>query len=450
MNPLTATPAGEHPDPSPPVLWRGPFILAGTVLLLISGCRDPQPQPKQRAAVTPPVFFDEGRWGEERFLGKTMAEIRRMLKGAIETPVTFSFRSASLQTVVKELSHTTGLGIGITPDVYQVARTRLIDLDVHHMPARHVLDWLTRLIGAWYATEGPQAVFITRDRTWAGQDRLRMQNYAVGTFVRASRPVAGRYDHTYESQRLLFALRYCLRHTMAGNADAGLVLDETGSRLTGILPRRGHAKLEQIIEEMKKERKYEPPGPDNAAKARAELLKTPVVCNFTKRDIRRIADELGRRAKVHIGFDYRFIDEPQRNIALALGQTTLGNALTAIAEAAGLGEVVAEPGRRFWILGKGQDRSILRTTGELPWDRAVVRSYYVKQLVDEFVGIKFIFNTIRKAVTPGEWDSDLPIAFYHSPTGRLIVIHDEESQRKVAKLIDRMMDVTRPKPPPGK
>jgi len=416
-------------------------------LLLVSGCRNQPPQQRRPAVVTPPIFFGEHRWGDERFLGKTMAEIRHMLKGEIETPVTFSFRSASLQAVVKELSRATGLGIGITPDVYRAAGARVIDLDVYQMPARHVLDWLTRLVGAWYATEGPQTVFITRDRTWARQDRLRLRHYAVGTFVRASRPIAGRYDHTYESQRLLFALRYCLRHTMAGSADAGLVLDQTGSRLTGILPARGHAKLKRIIEEMKKERKYTPPGPDDTARERSELLKTPVVCNFSKQDVRRIARELGRSAKVHIGFDYRLIDEPRRNIALALGTTTLGNALAAMAEAAGLGEVVAEPGRRFWILGKKQDRSILRTTGELPWDRAVVRSYYVKQLADEFVGIKFIFNAIRKAVTPGEWDGDLPIAFYHSPTGRLIVIHDEESQRKVAKVIDRMMEVTRPKPP---
>ena len=408
-------------------------------VILVAGCSGPEP------AVTPnppQVFFDEINEPEELFLGKSLDEIRLLLRKAIDKPVTASFRSASPQTAVKELSQKTGLGIGITPDVVAGREPRPIDLDLHGMPARHVLDWLTRLMGCHYAIEGPRTVFITRDRTWASQDRLRMRSYSIGTFVRPDRPIRGRLDHAREKKRLLAALRYALRHTMTGNRDAAIVFDDTGSRLTAVLPPRGHAKLKSIIDELKKARKYEPPLPDNTVKERRALLATKVRCDFRRQDVRRIADELGRRAKANIGFDYRLIPQDRRNIALNLGDTTLGKALDELARLAGLGTVVPEPGRRLWILGRGQTTKLLRTTGELPWDRAVVRSHYVKRLVDHF-GVGMLFDLIRKAVTPGEWDADLPLAFYHSPTGRLVVIHNKEAQRLVAKSIDKMMGLGR-------
>jgi len=415
-------------------------LLLACCAALLSGCTGPPSIPPD----PPQLFFDELDGRDELFLGKSMAEIRRLLRKAIDAPVTASFRSATLQTVAKELSQKSGLGIGLTPDVCAAPNPRPIDLDLHGMRARHALDWITRLAGAYYVIEGPRTVFITRDGTWASQDRLKMRDYSLGTFARPARPRIGRFDHAREARRLLMAFRYALRHTMAGHRDAAIIFDETGSRLTAVLTPRGHAKLRRIIGELKKPRKYEPPPPDDTERRRAALLAAAVRCDFAKQDIRRIADELARRANVNIGFDYRLIKDDRRNVALRLGETSLGKALDALARAAGLGQVVPESGRRFWILARGQTPRILRTTGELPWDRAVVRSYYVKRLVDHF-GTKMLFKVIRTAVTPGEWDADLPLAFYHSPTGRLIVIHDEDAQRLVAKSIDRMMALGRAK-----
>ncbi len=408
---------------------------------LFAGCAGPDPA---APSVPPQLFFDEINEPDELFLGKSIEEIRLLLRKAIDRPVTASFRSASLPTVVKELSQKSGLGIGLTPDVRSGAEPRPIDLDLRGMRARHALDWITRLIGACYVIEGPRTIFITRDRTWASQDRLRMRSYGIGTFARSSKPRLGRFNHTRESERLLQVFRYALRHTMTGHRDAAIVFDDTGSRLTAVLTQRGHAKLGELIEELKKPRKYEPPPTDLAAALRKALLATDVRCDFPKQDVRRIADELGRRTNVNIGFDYRLIPESRRSVALSLGKTTLGAALEELARTAGLGTVVPESGRRLWILGRGQTAELLRTTGELPWDRAIVRSYYVKDLVDHF-GVRMIFNVIRKAVTPGKWDADLPLAFYHGPTGRLVVIHDADAQRLVAKSVDRMMNLGRTK-----
>ncbi len=417
------------------------------LFLLSSGCVS-EPPKKGPAAVTPPVPFNEVSWRAGGMLpGKSTEEVRRLLRGAIDTPVTLNLRTATLQAAAAELSEKTGLGIGITPDALGRAG-QTFDLTCRTMPARYVLDWITRLAGVYYAIERPGAVFIMRDRSWASQDRLTTRSYAVGALARISRPIGTKYDHARETKDLLSLLRYCLRHTMTGHRDAKLLADDTGTVLTALLTPRGHAKLERIIEELKKPRQYEPPqhSLDDSANDPANLLKAPALCNFEKQDIRLIAAELGKRANVNIGFDYRLADEQHRAIALALGEVTLAEALDAIAKAAGLGEVVAEPGRRFWILGKHQTRQFLRTTGQLPWDRAVVRSYYIEPLVTQF-GVKLIFDAIRAAVTPGEWDGELPLAFYHGPTGRMIVLHDEEAQQAVADCIDRMVNLAKPKPP---
>ena len=51
------------------------------VLALFLGCRGaPAPPPPASPAITPPVFYDDGAAAEEVFLGKTMAEIRQMLR----------------------------------------------------------------------------------------------------------------------------------------------------------------------------------------------------------------------------------------------------------------------------------------------------------------------------------------------------------------------------------
>ncbi len=424
------------------------------VLALFCGCQGTPPAPPPtRTAAPPPAFFDDAAATEELFLGKTMAELRQLLRDAIDTPITLSFRSASLQTVVREISQKTGLGIGVTPDISVAAEGRPIDLDVRHMPARHVLDWLTRLLGAYYAIEGPQTVFITRDAAWASQDRLKLRGYSVGALIRIDRPRRNPYDVSEDKQQLLLVLDGCLRHTMAGHRDAKILLDETGSRLTAMLPPRGHQKLEKILEELRKPREYLPPAADAATdveNAPDKLLETTVLCNFARQDVRRIIDELGRRANVNIGFDYRLIPENRRDIALALGETTLGHALETVARAAGLGQPVVEPGRRAWILAAGEEhRAALAGSGELPWDRAIVRSYYIKPLVDNF-GFGLLEEQIRKTVTPNEWGRDIPVGYYHAPTGRLIVLHDEEAQKTIARLIDAMMKQLAPKGGAGK
>ncbi len=411
--------------------------LVACAAALLSGCTSAGSRRDQPLS----LFFDEA--DRVAGLGNPPDDVGRLLRGAIDRPITASFRGAGLQHVIREISQKSGLGIGLAPDVIAPAQSRPIDLDLHDMPAGHALDWITRLIGAHYVVEGPRTVFITRERRWASQNRLRMESYAIGTFVRTKKPVLGRLDHGQETNDLLMALRYAVRHTTAGRQDATIVLDDTGSRLTAMLPPRGHAKLALIVKELKKVRAYEPPPDDEGRRLAADVLsKMSVRCDFARQDIRRIADEIGLRANVNVGFDYRLVANERRAVTLQLGNVSLKTALEALARAAGLGDVVQEPGRRFWILGAGQTPRLLRATGQLPWDRAVVRSYHIRQLVDHF-GTQMLFEVIRKSVTPGEWDADLPVAFYHKPTGRLIVIHDEEAQRRVAESIDRMMQLGR-------
>jgi hypothetical protein len=417
--------------------------LAALVLCIVlaAGCSQP-PRATPQPQVTPPVLFNETDWGEAELLGKSAQEIRRLVAGALHTPVTLSFRGASLQTVVKELSQKSGLAIGVTPDVLDASRGRLLDLDVREMPACEALDWITRLAGAWYAVEGRQTVFITRNRRWVSDDRLQLRHYRVGTFWRTP-PTAGRFAFVGEKEELVHILGYALRHTTAGRPGAQIVVDPTGARLSAKLPRRGHDKLAAVLDELKKPRKSEPPEPDPFPAYRADLLRRRIACDFGVQDARRIADELGRRARVHVGFDYRALKPDRRLFALNDGETALGDALERFARRAGLGDVVVEPGHRVWILGRDQDDAVLRRTGRLPWDRAEVRSHYIRTLVRQY-GVGRILESIRKTVSPGLWDGDLPVAFYHQPSGRLVVIHDARGQRGVAAVIEKWHRTQRP------
>jgi hypothetical protein len=415
-----------------------------TAALSVAGCPNgetPAPAPQ----VTPPILFNEADWGDDPFPGKSALEIRRLLAGALHAPVSLSLRGASLQTAVKELSQKSGLAIGVTPPVLSASEGRLIDLDIREMPACDALDWITRLIGAWYAVEGTQTVFITRDRRWVSDDRLRLKHYAVGTFWR-NPPTAGRFRFAAEREELVQILGYALRHTTQDRPGARVIVDPTGSRLSAQLPRRGHAKLALILEELKKPREVETAEADPFPAYRADLLRIPVTCDFAVQDARRTADELGRRARVHVGFDYRVIKDERRQFALNEGQATLGRALERFARRAGLGDIVVEPGRRVWILAADQDGAVLRRSGRLPWDRSVVRSHYIKGLVRQY-GASRILESIRKTVSPGLWDGDLPVAFYHEPAGRLVVIHEPSGQRGVAAVIDKWRSTQRPEPP---
>lgn len=441
--------------------------------LLAAACRGPAHQPPPPDV--PPSLSDEPRWGDERFIGKSLAEIRTILQGALGARVSLSLRSATLQSATRELSDRSRLGIGIAPDAAAAAENHPIDLDLRDLPARHALDWVTRLAGTFYAVETTDTVFITSDRSWASQDRLQMKSYPLGTFSRFPRPMPEKYDPAEEAAKLAALLRETLRHVTAGHANASFVIDPAVSRLTALLPPRGHAKLERILEELKEPREYRPPLPVSDARDEADALAATVLCNFPRQDVRRVADELARRANVNIGFDYRLIDPDRREVALALGETSLARALDALANAAALGKVVPEPGRRFWILARTQDRRVLRQSGELPWDRAAVRSYYIEPLVRQFTA-DWTFRSIQEELTrtdgdaappivfcnvpddrltatrtvyrtarQGEWDPGLPVALYHAPSGRLVVIHDDDGQRAVANIIDQLMKSLRPK-----
>jgi len=405
-------------------------------LLAAAGCTGPTVE--EPPDLTPPLVFEEP---DEAGLSQ---DLRRLVRSPLDAPVTASFRSASLRDVAREVSRQAGLGVGITPDLLADEAAGPIDLDVRGMPARHVLDWVTRLADAYYVAEGPRTVFLTRDRTWPSQDRLHTRSYPVGAFTRVRRPSPTEYDHRREAERLVLMLRYCLRHVIAGRGDARIIVDETGSRLTAFLPRRAHVKLRSIVEELKKPRAYEPPRRGSAGPTTGRLLRARVVCRYRETGVLEVARDLGRQAKVHVGFDLGLVDPQRSVVSLDLGEAGLGEALRALADAVGLGRVVIEPGRRIWILGRKQTRKLLRATGEMPWDRAVVRSYYVQDLADHF-GIEMLFEGIRANVTPEAWEADLPVVFYHSATGRLLVIHDPEGQRQVAEHVDGMMELARPR-----
>jgi len=249
----------------------------------------------------------------------------------------------------------------------------------------------------------------------------------------------GEFNARRESRQLIAALERLLRHSFRANNDCRIIIDETGTRMTAILPPCGHEKLSAIIAELKKPREYEPPAPPAA---KPKFLNEKFVCNFAKQDVRALARQISMRAKISIGFDFENVPTENREAALALGETITEDALLEFAAAAGLGEVIVEENRSAWILGREQNARLIDRTGKLPWQRAVVRSYYIEPAVEQF-GVNMIFDEIR-AAAPADWGGSCPVAIYHEPTGRLIVLHDEHAQNIIGRVIDERMRILQP------
>jgi hypothetical protein len=98
----------------------------------------------------------------------------------------------------------------------------------------------------------------------------------------------------------------------------------------------------------------------------------------------------------------------------------------------------AEPGHGVWLHVEGQttDFPASRAT---PWDRAVVRAYDVRAVLADRAA-PWIVDEVRRMVDPGQWDRGLPAVSLFEPTARLIVVHDEEGQRRIAAAVDALRE----------
>lgn len=363
--------------------------------------------------------------------------LEELLRSPFEKPVTLAIRDVTFRDACKHFSRATSVGIAID-NALADALDRRVNITVTNMPAGQALDWLVRQGNAYFAFANDDTVYITRNAGWSPTE-LETKSYAIGTLAMVEKPLIGEFNVETEKQHLITTLQRLLGYAYHANANSRIIIDDTGSRLTAILPRYTQDKLAAILAEMKKPREYQSP-PKSPEKP--EFLAEKFVFNFPAQDVRALADQIALRANINIGFDFDNVPAANREGGLALGETAVEAALAEFAAAAGLGEVVVEDNRSVWILSKSQTREVLTHAGRLPWQRAVVRSYYVEPAVEQF-GVKIILDEIGTAV-PGDWIGTCPVAIYQEMTGRLIVLHGEREQNIIAQVIDARMRILKP------
>ncbi len=435
-------------------------------VFLIAGC----PNAARETVLTPPLdpFSTDG--DEYALVGQSPAKMRHLMSGPLARPVNVRLRGATMDEAISAVSEATGFGLIIDARLWDEAEERTIDLSVRDMKTRHLFEWMARLLGAWCAIEEDRTVIFTNDSNWASRGRLSSQTYQLGALSRIDEPMRRAYEHTYEAQRFLFLLRAVLGQ-VAVQPSEQIFSDHHLTGITARLNARGHDKLARILEEIRQPHTYRPPE-EPAPPPPGAVMAAPVRCNFDRADVREVADRLGRAADVNIGFDYQAVPPDRRAISLALGEVRLDRALSAFAEAAGLGRFHLEPGRRVWIIGRGQDPDTLLDSGILPWDNSIVRSYYVGDLAERF-GPFLVMQRVQDAVadgmrvvrpivffdTSGEDhrvrrsgrrrtgspadDAAPPLGFFHECTGRLVLVHSPTAHQFAEHAIERLMAVTR-------
>jgi hypothetical protein len=294
-----------------------------------------------------------------------------------------------------------------------------------------------RQIDAHYVVSPGLGVWLTMGYESLADEPVIHKTYMLHTAVRFSKPAAGSYDISQERSAVIDMASQCLhaaeRYCPGSRMSTGLRDDA----LLVISPARGHEIVEQLLTEVARgDQPDPPPTPSPSDLPRQDLerrLDSPIQCQFRDQLFLDVAAALTQQSGVNIGFDPRdLLQGPKTRLSLEIGDATLKFALEQLAARSGLGRPVPEPGRGVWLPARKASARIPES-GELFWNRAVVRSYYVKPLIRRMGAFKLI-ELVHQNVTPGEWVEFGPVVGYH-PAGRLIVFHDQEGQQQAAEYL---------------
>jgi hypothetical protein len=163
-------------------------------------------------------------------------------------------------------------------------------------------------------------------------------------------------------------------------------------------------------------------------------LAATVRCAWPPSSLRTLLPQIAEAAGVNLGWDSTTLASP--TVAIPKGTHRLDSILELILRQTPLGRYRVEPGRGIWLYLEGRSVDFPLRRGTV-WERAVVRAYDVMPLL-RFQPPQEIVHELQRRVDPGRWDRGFPAASVFPPTGRLIVVHDEESQPRVAAAVRAM------------
>ena len=295
-----------------------------------------------------------------------------------------------------------------------------IDLWAVDLPARKVLDWLGRALGAFYVIERPGVVWFARGTRW-----LEREEPVVATH---------RIDALYskdDASDLMSLLRDALKAALWARADLSLASpDLEAQTLTAVLPQSAQRRLARILAELRREVPSGRPG-EERDRALGRLMSRPVRVRYERWPARDVAWDLARQARVVVGF-MPMGAEGGRRVALDLGEVPLCEGLERLCRAAGLAGYSLEAPGVVWLFSKRPPPE----SSECLWSAAEVRSYDVRQLraAHGFAG-PMIVHLVKSRVLPARWKVPFVSIGYSRARRRLVVIHSAEVQRAVAAFL---------------
>jgi len=353
----------------------------------------------------------------------------------LDRRVTFQFQGATLPEVISRIAGATGVGIAVSPSIpVEEWRGHRVTLRVADVTLWAVLDWLVRPLRAGYAVEADGSVWLTRgDELLAGEE-MAVRSIRVPTHYRTRRIARGAFDYRREQKEILRVLDACLGYLYRQRRGCRLAFHGEVDVLVAALPKRGQARLDQLLDAMRFGTEPPPPIKPSRDELRAKL-DAPVACEGLAGTADKVLVALAERARVNLGWDGARLGSP--TIALPGQAMPLRKALEHVASQTRIGRFHMEPGRGIWAYLDG-DRRLFARSGAVPWDRAVVRAYDVRRLLGRR-SPQAIVGALRKQVDPTQWESGLPAAAVFVPTRRLIVVHDETGQRRVRAVLDEMV-----------
>ncbi len=343
----------------------------------------------------------------------------------------FAFDAATFPDVITKLSRDHKLDLTVSPSIPTSDWSGLpVGLRMSQVSRRAFLDWLVRPLQARYALEGDSAVWLTRGDEPPEDEPIETRTYRVPTHIFSERPLKGVLVYEREQAAVVDTLHACLRYVEERCPGCRIAFHGGQDVLAARLPARGHARLVAVLDAMR----YGSGFPELPAPSALDLqtqLETPFVWDGPPGPANRVLFRIAEVTKTNLGWPAASLVTSQ--VSVPAGKQTLGQMLDAVVKQTALGRYELEPGHGIWLYLKGQNVNF-QPSGATAWDRAVVRAFDVRVVLPHLTPEALLAH-VRKQVDPHDWGRGLPAAAVFLPTARLIVVHDDAGQRRVAGVV---------------
>ena len=346
------------------------------------------------------------------------------------------FDAVLLPDVISKASRDMGAAVTVSPTIPVAEWSQhRVSLRMKDVRRRAFFDWLVRPLQAQYAIEADGGVWLSRSDDLLDDEPLDVHAYRVPTHLTSARPIRGLLAYDREQAAIADTLHACLRYIEERRPGCRIAFHGGQDVLVARLPARGHARLAAVLDAMRHgSRLPELPKP-SLLDLRTQLDAT-IAWDTPPGPANRVLFRIAEAADVNLGWDAGAL--ATRIVAIPPGKHTLRQMLDAVVRQTPVGRYELEPGRGIWLCLEGQDASF-PPSGATPWDRAVVRAYDVRPVLRHLTPEALLAH-VRKQVDPGDWGRGLPAAVVFLPTARLIVVHDQAGQGRVATVVYELLE----------